>query len=122
LNPYIAWALVGAGLTLGASAAVWFSVPSLDGVQSYLIAVNVVAFCLYGYDKLAAQRGWPRIPERILVAFVLALGVAGAEAGRRLFHHKTTDVGFRKMYWGAVLLEVALILAFAAATNRDWFR
>ncbi len=118
LNPYVGWGLIAAVLTLCAGGLIGFYLTGLEGWQAYFIAVNIVAFLLYGYDKLAAQRAGPRIPELVLITLVLVLGFIGTEAGRRLFRHKTTDLPFRKMYWGAVGIEVILLLTYALAVQK----
>ena len=53
------------------------------------VCVNVFTFLLYGLDKLKAQRGKWRIPERTLLLFTWLLGGVGAFAGMRVFRHKT---------------------------------
>ena len=59
------------------------------------VCVNVFAFLLYGLDKLKAQRGKWRIPERTLLLFTWLLGGVGAFAGMRVFRHKTKHLAFR---------------------------
>ncbi len=83
-----------------------------DLLWSYLIGVNLVSFLLYGFDKLAAKAKWLRVPETILIASVWALGLVGAECGRRLFHHKTVDVEFRRRYWFAAAINAAAAVAY----------
>ena len=59
------------------------------------VCVNVFTFLLYGFDKLKAQRGKWRIPERTLLLFTWLLGGVGAFAGMRVFMHKTKHLAFR---------------------------
>ncbi len=59
------------------------------------VCVNVFTFLLYGLDKLKAQRGKWRIPERTLLLFTWLLGGVGAFAGMRVFRHKTKHLAFR---------------------------
>lgn len=58
-------------------------------VTYYLIAMNVLAFALYGVDKLKAKRHSWRITERTLLLLAFAGGSLGAWAGMKLWHHKT---------------------------------
>ncbi len=57
--------------------------------------LNVFVFLLYGLDKLKAQRGKWRIPERTLLLFTWLMGGAGAFLAMRAFRHKTKHLAFR---------------------------
>lgn len=74
----------------------------------YLVAVNLVAFCLYGIDKLKAKKGWWRIPEATLLLVAALGGSVGAWAGMRLWHHKTMHKRFKYGVPLIFLLQVAL--------------
>ncbi len=116
-NPYLLWGAVAVSLVLAASVLFWSSGAGMDGPVSFVLATNLAAFVLYAYDKLAAVREGPRIPEIILIAPVLLMGWVGTEAGRRLFHHKTADVEFRRAYWSAAAVEGVLILVYVLVTR-----
>lgn len=81
-----------------------------------IFIVNVLVFLLYGYDKLAAKR-FPRnrISENVLIGASLLLAFPGAELARRVFHHKTKDVAFRKRYWTGVVVEAVVVLVVVGA-------
>ena len=70
----------------------------------YLAAVNLAAFALCGWDKLAAKRGARRVPERRLLAFCALGGSPAFLAGMALFRHKTRK---RKFSVGVPLLLAA---------------
>ncbi len=106
--PYILYGLVG--LVSIAVLAYLIDYLSPNHLLSYLVAVNVVAFCMYAFDKLAAQADWLRVPEIVLVLLVCAFGFFGAELARNRLRHKTLDVQFRVKYWLAVLLSIVLFL------------
>ena len=36
------------------------------------LAVNLLVFCIYAFDKLAAIRNWRRVPEKSLLLWALA--------------------------------------------------
>ena len=55
----------------------------------YLIAVNIITFCLYGLDKHAAIKQKTRTPNRVLIGFAALGGSIGALAGMYTFRHKT---------------------------------
>mgnify|MGYP004530747759 FL=1 len=69
----------------------------------YLIAINIIAFVIYGIDKQKAIRKQWRIPEAQLLAVAAIGGSAGALLGMQFFHHKTRKWKF--------CLGVPLILA-----------
>jgi uncharacterized membrane protein YsdA (DUF1294 family) len=69
--------------------------------------LSLVAFALYGWDKLQAKRGARRVPELRLHALALLGGFAGAWLGRILFRHKTQKLGFGFVLATAALLHAA---------------
>ncbi len=60
----------------------------------YLAVINLVAFVLYGIDKLKAKRKSWRIPESRLIAAAVLGGSLGALAGMLVFRHKTLHAKF----------------------------
>ena len=60
----------------------------------YLVLVNAAAFFLMLADKLKAQKGAWRIPERTLIGIAVIGGSIGAIAGMNLFRHKTRHLKF----------------------------
>ena len=77
------------------------------------IFVNVFVFLLYGLDKLKAQRGKWRIPERTLLLGTWLLGGVGAFLGMKVFRHKTKHIVFQI----SAPLGMALSLAVMAAAS-----
>ena len=75
----------------------------------YLIAVNLLTFCLYGHDKSAAVRGKSRVPNRVLIGLAVIGGSPGALAGMYLFRHKT------KKWYYTVTIPAILLLQITAA-------
>ena len=76
----------------------------------YLLAVNVVAFILFGVDKYNARKGNRRIREVTLLAMAALGGSVGAWAGMRIWHHKTKHRKFRYGIPFIILLQIALII------------
>lgn len=60
----------------------------------YLIAVNVLAFSVYGMDKRKAKANQWRVPESQLLLLAVIGGSVGALLGMRTFHHKTRKPKF----------------------------
>jgi uncharacterized membrane protein YsdA (DUF1294 family) len=126
-------ALTAATLTLAGALLLWWGLSRRLEVfpllACWLVAVNVVAFGYYGYDKSRARSaperpegGAPawgaRVPEVVLHGLTAAGGAAGAYAGMELFRHKTVKGRFRVVFWCVVALQLALI---AWVVKRTWW-
>ena len=75
----------------------------------YLAAINVIAFILYGLDKLWAKKGRWRVPERSLILIAAAGGSIGEIAAMKVWHHKTKHNKFRLGLPAILLAQIALI-------------
>ena len=76
----------------------------------YLIAVNVLAFILYGLDKKRARNREWRISEKTLIGIAVIGGSIGAILGMHIFHHKTRHWYFR--YGLPLILIMQGVLAY----------
>ena len=87
----------------------------------WLILINVVAFVVYGVDKVLAKikakhPKVPRVPEKNLFLLALAGGGLGAWLGMLIFRHKTQHKTFRigvplmLIFW--IVLIVGLYIYF----------
>ena len=84
---------------------------------AWLLAVNVITFGYYGFDKAQAQDQARRVPEWLLHALVLLGGTLGGYLAMQLFRHKTVKGPFRIVFWLITVLQVLLI---AALLYRIW--
>ena len=87
-----------------------------NSVQLLLIWLGVtglLAFALFGWDKLMAKLRRRRVPEAALLGCALLGGSAGALLGMALFHHKTRKPLFRR-FVPLCLLAHAVLLGWAA--------
>ena len=67
----------------------------------YLLAINVLAFAVYGWDKARSKvQGARRVPEKTL--FLLAI------LGMRVWHHKTRHWYFKYGLPAILLAQLAL--------------
>ena len=82
---------------------------------SALLLLNVLAFCVYGFDKWSARRERRRVPEKTLFALALLGGSVGAFLGMRVFRHKTR-------HWYFAFGIPAIIAAQAALAGFLLFR
>ncbi len=67
---------------------------------------NFIVFCIYGYDKLSAIKGYERISEFTLLFLAFAFGGLGALLGMVLCHHKTAKLKFKLLIPIAILWSV----------------
>jgi uncharacterized membrane protein YsdA (DUF1294 family) len=99
----------GASLALAAAGVLWLR---LEVMLAWLLAVNLVTFLTYGYDKSIAGSGRVRVPERVLLLLALAGGSPAALLGMRLFHHKTAKSSFQQKFWLVLLLQAILVIIY----------
>jgi hypothetical protein len=72
------------------------------------VAVSVVTFTLYAYDKIRAGAGGRRVPERTLHLLALFGGWPGAFAGQQILRHKTRKLPFQIVYWMTVAIHAGI--------------
>lgn len=98
----ICYALLGLALVA--------SLFSLHPVWMWLLLVNLLTFLIYGGDKLAARKGWRRVPEATLLLFGALGGWLGALAAQQLFRHKTQKQPFKTWFILSVALNLVAVL------------
>jgi uncharacterized membrane protein YsdA (DUF1294 family) len=76
----------------------------------YLL-LNVIAFCVYWWDKQAAIEGTWRISERTLLGVAFIGGSLGALAAQQMLRHKTRKEPFRTL-----LMIIIILHALGAAS------
>lgn len=75
----------------------------------YLLAINVVAFIMYGIDKYKAKKAKWRIPEATLLLLAVLGGSIGAWMGMKVWHHKTMHKKFKYGIPAILLIQIALM-------------
>ena len=81
----------------------------MDTLLLYYAAINIIAFLLYGIDKLKAKHKAWRIPEKTLLGICFLGGFAGAYLGMKYFRHKTKHEYFRIVIVLSFVLHLALL-------------
>lgn len=79
-------------------------------ICAWLTAINLLAFCLCGWDKLQARRHGRRIPEHTLLLLCALGGGPAFFAGMLLFHHKTRKPRF--LYGVPAVFAAEILLLF----------
>ena len=75
----------------------------------YLLAINAVAFIMYGIDKYKAKKAKWRISEATLLLLAVLGGSIGAWMGMKVWHHKTMHKKFKCGIPAILLIQIALI-------------
>ncbi|CAH0170930.1 DUF1294 domain-containing protein [Chryseobacterium sp. Bi04] len=70
-----------------------------------LLIVNVVTFCVFGFDKLKAKKNQRRISENTLLGLSLVGGII-------IFNHKTSKKSFLMKFILVVLVDLVLLYRF----------
>ncbi len=76
----------------------------------YILVMSIVAFCVCGADKFAAQRQKSRVPEKVLFLLSALGGSVGMYLGMFTFRHKTKHWYFVVGIPAIILVQAALIL------------
>ena len=83
-----------------------------------VLALNLGAFLLFGWDKLSSVHRARRVPESRLLLAALALGAAGAWLGVFAFRHKSSKPRFLVRLALATLGSLAIAWAVIGAGLR----
>jgi len=75
----------------------------------YLLAINAVAFIMYGSDKYKAKKAKWRISEATLLLLAVLGGSIGAWMGMKVWHHKTMHKKFKYGIPAILLIQIALM-------------
>ena len=82
----------------------------MQNVLYSVLAVSVIGAVVCIYDKLAAQRGWKRVPERTLFFWALVGGGPGVYLTMLLIRHKTLHRSFMLGIPAIVLLQIVILI------------
>lgn len=82
----------------------------MQNVFYYFLAVSVIGAVVCIYDKLAAQRGWKRVPERTLFFWALVGGGPGVYLTMLLIRHKTLHRSFMLGIPAIMLLQIVILI------------
>jgi uncharacterized membrane protein YsdA (DUF1294 family) len=113
-RPILFHSLIAAALGVAGAIGLWWGLSKHGDwhhwAGCWLVAINVVTFGYYGYDKGRARSSASRVPEAVLHGLTASGGSIGAYAAMRLFHHKTIKGKFQILFWCIVVLQAAILL------------
>lgn len=104
-RPRVLVALIFSLVLIGLSAAgrlPW-------GVLGVYATASILAFGLYGYDKLSAKTGRWRTPEKTLLTLGLIGGWPGALLAQEWIRHKSSKFAFQIVFWVTVAINCAVL-------------
>ena len=84
----------------------------------YIIAINLIGFCIMGIDKRKARRGKWRVPEKTLFIIALLFGSIGILTGMYFFRHKTKHLSFAIGIPAIVILQFLLVGLLFSVNNK----
>ena len=76
----------------------------------YLAAVNVITLAVAVWDKLAAVKGWWRVPEKTLFTLCATGGTAGMLLAMYLVRHKTQKTRFAIGVPCILLFQIGILI------------
>ncbi len=76
-------------------------------IGAWLIAINVLTFAVYAWDKRRAGSEKRRVPEAVLLGLGLIGGSPAAMVAMKWLRHKTRKWSFLVPFWLTVLVQVA---------------
>lgn len=80
----------------------------------YYLAINLITFLVWGFDKWRAQNQQWRVSERILFSLIIIGGAFGALVGMQIFRHKTKKIRFWVIGILAGIIHIAIIFYFSS--------
>jgi uncharacterized membrane protein YsdA (DUF1294 family) len=95
---------------------------SLLVVSSYAVAINLVGFLLFAWDKYCARNGMWRVSEKTLLMLAIVGGSIGTVVGQQALRHKTSKEPFRTYLLLIVVVQAILLVAmcFPEVRNSFW--
>lgn len=86
----------------------------LELCVGYLLLINLLGYYMMWSDKQKAKKDLWRIPERNFFIVSILGGSIGLWAGMQTFRHKTQHVKFTVGLPAILIVQIALVLLFAA--------
>ena len=74
-----------------------------------LLAINLFAFLLLGYDKKRAKTNQRRISEKALLTSAMIGGSVGSGIGMLYFRHKTSKNSYLVKFWSIVIIQIIVL-------------
>jgi uncharacterized membrane protein YsdA (DUF1294 family) len=86
-------------------------------IMLFYVALSVITFLTYAFDKSKAQRKVWRISEGTLHILALVGGWPGAALAQQLLRHKSSKREFRNVFWLTVIINMGALIWLLTATG-----
>lgn len=97
-------------LAISGAIALWLSAELyIPVVYTWVFAVNVVLFLVFGKDKWFAEANWSRTPEATFLCLAFLGGFPALFTGRAVFNHKTSKQTFIIPMWIVFIAQIGLL-------------
>ena len=108
-SPHQFFLILAAVLICGVMGLVFFTQKG-NVIHAYLLAINVVTFVIYGFDKRQAIKSKMRVPEVVLHFLAFIGGSPAAGIAQIVFRHKTKKTSFRIVFFLIVAIQITAVL------------
>ena len=99
-------------------SAVFTPLPSVVG--GLYLALSLLTFVFYWFDKQQAQRGGQRTPENTLHLLSLLGGWPGAVFAQQILRHKTKKQSFRQVFWLTCVVNCVILGWLMTEQGAQW--
>ena len=115
-------ALIATSLFLGLVAYSVFAARLPALILWVYVAVSLITYLVYAFDKTAAKDGAWRIREATLHWLSLAGGWPGALIAQQTLRHKSRKRSFRSVFWMTVFVNVGIFAWILTPTGSGVFQ
>lgn len=114
-HPAIIW-----GLVLASFFLLFFFQLFPHALLLGIVCISVLTFSVYALDKVAAQKGQRRVPEKTLHLLSLLGGWPGALFAQKQLRHKTQKKAFQLLFWATVVINCGILILFENMIQFDF--
>ena len=80
-----------------------------EALLYFFIAINIITFLVFGYDKWLAKKNNRRVSEFNLLLLTGIGGTIGGIVSMYLFKHKTNKFSFTLAFYAIAILQIVLL-------------
>ncbi len=80
-----------------------------EALLYFFIAINIITFLVFGYDKWLAKNNRRRISEFNLLFLTSVGGTIGGLIGMNFFKHKTNKFSFILSFYAILIIQIVLL-------------
>ncbi|MFM7896758.1 MAG: DUF1294 domain-containing protein [Flavobacterium sp.] len=80
-----------------------------EALLYFFIAINIITFLVFGYDKWLAKKNNRRVSEFNLLLLTGIGGTIGGLLGMHFFKHKTNKFSFILSFYAIAILQIILL-------------